>query len=99
MRVDKAYGSRANRSRLRRRGVKAMIPIPADRIRDRWELGSRGGRPPVSDKTRHRERHAVERGVDRPHRLKHHRAVATGHNEPATRHEAAVLVAVREERL
>ncbi|KOU62464.1 transposase [Streptomyces sp. IGB124] len=35
VRADKAYDSRGNRSYLRRRGIKATIPVPADRVRNR----------------------------------------------------------------
>jgi hypothetical protein len=41
---DKAYSSRANRSLLRGRGIKAAIPEPSDQVRNRKRRGS-GGRP------------------------------------------------------
>ncbi|MGW4619952.1 transposase [Streptomyces sp. NPDC004592] len=55
VRADKAYDSRNNRACLRRRGIKATIPVPADRVRNRHKLGSRGGRPPKFDKTDYRD--------------------------------------------
>lgn len=46
VRADKAYGSRAKWTYLRRREIGCTIPEKADQVRNRKKFGTRGGRPP-----------------------------------------------------
>jgi transposase len=64
VRGDKAYSSRAIRTELRRRGITAVIPQPADQIAHRQRRGSRGGRPPAFDAQDYKGRNVIERGFN-----------------------------------
>lgn len=75
--ADKAYSSKAIRTHLRRRGIKAVIPEPADQIKNRARKG-RGGRPPAFDREAYKLRNTVERTVNR---LRQNRAVATRYDK------------------
>lgn len=87
---DKAFSSRAIRGHLRRRGILATIPEPADQIKHRRERGRRGGRPPVFDSERYKQRNVVERCNNK---LKQFRAVATRYDKRDYMYEATVDVA------
>lgn len=76
--ADKAYSSSKIRHQLRRRGITATIPEPADRIKNRHAKGSKGGRPPTFDKETYKLRNTVERAFNR---LREFRAVATRYDK------------------
>lgn len=59
--ADKAYSSRAIRDLLRDRGIKAVIPEPADQKANRKRRGSKGGRPVGLDRAAYKNRNVVER--------------------------------------
>jgi transposase len=88
--ADKAYSARANRAYLRRRGIKATIPVKADQARNRRKKGSAGGRPPTFDPALYRLRASVECGIGR---LKQHRGFATRYDKLAVRYETTVQIA------
>jgi transposase len=78
---DKAYSSRAIRTHLRRRGIRAVIPQPSDQAAHRKRLGSRGGRPPSFDRETYKQRNTVERTINK---LKQWRGLATRYDKTAT---------------
>ncbi|MFF8618301.1 IS5 family transposase [Streptomyces sp. NPDC015350] len=88
--ADKAYSSRAIRSGLRRRGIRAVIPERADQIAGRQRRGSAGGRPPAFDFEQYKARNVVERCFGR---LKQFRAVATRFDKLAARYLAGLRLA------
>ena len=72
--ADKAYSSRANRTYLRKRNIKAVIPEKRDQAANRKRKGSRGGRLPHHDADLYKERNTVERLINK---LKARRGIAT----------------------
>ncbi len=88
--ADKAYSSRAIRDHLRRRGIKAVIPIPADQQAHRRRRGSHGGRPPAFDREAYKQRNTVERCINR---LKQWRGIATRYEKTATVYLAGLHLA------
>ncbi|MFE9500877.1 IS5 family transposase [Streptomyces collinus] len=88
--ADKAYSSRAIRKHLRRRGIRAVIPVPADQQAHRVRRGSRGGRPPAFDRETYKQRNTVERCINR---LKQWRGIATRYEKTATIYLAGLHIA------
>ncbi|CAL9621393.1 hypothetical protein SUDANB38_05901 (plasmid) [Streptomyces sp. enrichment culture] len=87
--VSKAYSSRAIRTRLRRRGIRTVIPQPSDQAANRKRRGSRGGRPPAFDREAYKQRNTVERCINR---IKQWRGLATRYDKTATIHLAAIFI-------
>ena len=88
--ADKGYSSKAIRTYLRRRGIRATIPERRDQRANRDRRGAKGGRPPVFDKTAYRRRNIVERCFQR---LKQFRAIATRYDKTALSYQAMIDLA------
>ncbi|WP_442304761.1 IS5 family transposase [Streptomyces sp. 2RAF24] len=88
--ADKAYSSRAIREHLRRRGIRAVIPVPADQRGHRLRRGRMGGRPPAFDREAYKQRNTVERCINR---LKQWRGIATRYEKTATVYLAGLHIA------
>jgi transposase len=78
--ADKAYSSRAHRTLLRERGIKAVIPERADQQNNRRRRGSAGGRPVSYDTELYKNRNVVERSYES---LKQWRGLATRYDKLA----------------
>ncbi|MEW2314032.1 IS5 family transposase, partial [Streptomyces bauhiniae] len=85
--ADKAYSSRAIRTHLHRRGIRAVIPQPADQTAHRKR---RGGRPPAFDRDAYKQRNTVERCINK---LKQWRGLATRYDKTATIYLASLHLA------
>ncbi|WP_406841626.1 IS5 family transposase (plasmid) [Streptomyces sp. AHU1] len=75
---DKAYSSRANRTHLRKRRIKAVIPEKKDQAANHKEEGQPGGRPVTHDADLYRDRNTVERAINR---MKDWRGIAIRYDE------------------
>lgn len=90
VRGDKAYSSRGHRSLLRSKGIKAVIPEPADQIANRKRKGAAGGRPVGLDVEDYKQRNVVERFFNR---LKNWRGIASRYDKLATVFRGSVILA------
>ena len=86
---DKAYSSRAIRTHLRTRGIKTVIPEPADQQGHRKRRGSHGGRPVGLDAAAYKGRNVIERQYAH---LKQWRGLATRYDKYAIVYRAAVVL-------
>ncbi|TKW69940.1 MAG: IS5 family transposase [Cutibacterium acnes] len=86
---DKAYSSRAIRTHLRARRIKAVIPEPADQQGHRRRRGSAGGRPVGLDSQAYKGRNVIERQYAH---LKQWRGLATRYDKYAIVYRAAVVL-------
>ncbi|XNY99609.1 IS5 family transposase [Micrococcus luteus] len=86
---DKAYSSRAIRTHLRARGIKAVIPEPSDQQGHRRRRGSAGGRPVGLDAVAYKGRNVIERQYAH---LKQWRGLATRYDKYAIVYRAAVVL-------
>lgn len=88
--ADKAYSSRAHRAHLRSRGIKAVIPQPADQVRHRRNKGSRGGRPVSYDAADYKNRNVIERAFNV---FKNWRGLATRYDKHAIIYRGGLVLA------
>ncbi|WP_432165510.1 transposase [Streptomyces sp. bgisy031] len=79
--ADKTYSSREIRDRLRRRGIRAVIPERADQRTNWMRRGRAGDRTPAFDREGCEQRNTVERYITQ---LKQWRGIATHYEKTAT---------------
>lgn len=88
--ADRAYSSCAIRKHLRRRGIRAVIPQPADQAGHCRRRGRSGGRPPAFVAEAYKQRNAVERCISR---FKQWRGLAMRTDKLAISYRAALYFA------
>jgi putative transposase len=86
---DKAYSSRGNRTMLRSRSIKVVIPEKDDQKANRRRRGTAGGRPYSFDAIAYRGRNVVERSFN-DH--KQWRGIATRFDKHATNYRGALVL-------
>ncbi len=88
--ADRGYSYTTCRRLLRQRRIAHTIPERSDQQQARARRGARGGRPPLVDPARYRQRNVVERAIAR---LKQHRAIATRYDKTALSYQAMIDLA------
>jgi transposase len=88
--ADRGYSYTTCRRLLRQRRIAHTIPERSDQQAARVRRGPRGGRPPLVDPVRYRQRNVIERAIAR---LKQHRAIATRYDKLAISYHAWLLLA------
>jgi transposase len=88
--ADRGYSYTTCRRLLRQRRIAHTIPERSDQQQARARRGARGGRPPLVDPTRYRQRNVVERAIAR---LKQHRAIATRYDKLAVSYHTWLVLA------
>ena len=88
--ADRGYRYSTCRRLLRQRRIAHTIPERSDQQQARARRGARGGRPPLVDPARYRQRNVVERAIAR---LKQHRAIATRYDKLAVSYHSWLVLA------
>ena len=86
------YSYTTCRKLLRQRRITHTIPERSDQQAARARRGARGGRPPLVDPVRYRQRNVVERAIAR---LKQHRAIATRYDKLAVSYHSWLVLAAQ----
>ncbi|MGO3151562.1 MAG: IS5 family transposase [Galactobacter sp.] len=87
--ADRGYTTAGNRTYLRSKGIKTVVPEKSDQIAARKRKGSQGGRPPELDVDAYKGRNVVERSCSF---LKQWRGLATRYDKLATTYRSAVTL-------
>ncbi|MFF0637957.1 IS5 family transposase [Nocardia sp. NPDC004151] len=89
--ADRAYSAASNRTRLRRKRIRTVIPERSDQVANRKRKGSSGGRAPRFDPDLYKRRNVIERAFNK---AKHWRAVTTRYDKLAITYRAGFVLAL-----